>query len=87
MSDPAEITITAPQRLLLQAVARRSMEGGGKRPGWCVVFREVPPRWSWDDWKAVRRLGLVDYFEEWKHDFARLTDAGYAVLSRGGSDA
>lgn len=82
----ANDTLTTNERLILQAVARKTEnpKHSGERAGWTVYG--IPQdddggRWEWNDYRPLVERGLVEREEDWKHVYLRMTPAGWEALS------
>jgi hypothetical protein len=67
-------------RLILQFVARRSLEDTDARDGWCRWSEPEDAPWRFQDYKPLVTLGLLERRETWKDILLRLTDTGWAAL-------
>jgi hypothetical protein len=72
--------ITSSDRLILQHVARRSLEDTDSRDGWCRWSEPENSPWRFEDYKKLVAFGLLERRETWKDILLRLTDAGWSAL-------
>lgn len=77
--------LTAEERAILQKYARRA-EGFHAKPGpgWQIWGLERAPGhdpWEYGAFRPLVEKGLFDHTDDWKHDYVRLTDAGWAALA------
>lgn len=68
---------------ILQHIARRSGEDTDSRGGWCRWSTSDRWPWAWADYKPLVERGLIERRETFKDVLLKLTDAGWAFLSRG----
>jgi hypothetical protein len=67
--------------LILQHVARRSLEDTDARDGWCRWGEPEDAPWRFRDYKPLVALGLLECRETYKDILLKLTPAGWAALS------
>jgi hypothetical protein len=77
--------LTPLDRLILQFIARESMEDRDDRDGWCRWGEEEGAPWRFQDYKSLVMAGLLERRETWKDILLRLTDEGWTALSGGES--
>ena len=76
--------LSETDRRVLQYVARQTEGSRRGRNQW--VPEAIPhdlktgAQWTFDDYRRLIDAGLLDVYEEWKYDWVRLTDAGWAAL-------
>jgi hypothetical protein len=72
---------TTLDRLILQHVARGSLEDTDNRNGWCRWGEPEHAPWDFQDYKPLVAAGLLERRETWKDILLRLTDAGMEALA------
>jgi hypothetical protein len=72
--------LTDLDRLILQYVARGSLEDTDNRDGWCRWGEPERAPWDFQDYKPLVVAGLLERRETWKDILLRLTAAGWLAL-------
>lgn len=72
--------MNALDRLILQHVARRSLEDTDNRDGWCRWSEPQNAPWRFQDYKPLVTTGLLERRETWKDILLKLTSAGWMAL-------
>ena len=67
--------------VILQHVARHSLEDTDARDGWCRWSEPEDASWRFQDYKPLVTLGLLERRETWKDILLRLTPAGWEALN------
>jgi len=75
------VTLTEIDRLILQYVARGSMEDTDARDGWCRWGVPEDAPWDFQDYKPLHDRGLLERKETWKDILLRLTPVGWEALA------
>jgi hypothetical protein len=79
------IALTETERLILQKYARKQEGFHSKMgPGWFRWGVERAPGhdpWELDAFRPLVERGLLDFQEDWKHYYVKLTDAAWKALA------
>lgn len=80
MSEVPHASLSDVERLILQYVARGSLEDTDDRDGWCRWGEPQDAPWAFQDYKPLVERGFLERRETWKDILLKLTEKGVQAL-------